>query len=108
MYFVRHKGVYVRTFPVRGLRLRVLPTATVRIVVRGVPYQYADGVFYWEDNGEYEVVAPPVGAVVKELPKDAEEIDFDGITMHELNQAIYKEVDNGYEIIEVLEEEPED
>jgi len=46
--------------------------------------------------------------VINELPEDAEEIDFDGVTMHELNQAVYKEVENGYEIIEVLEEEPED
>jgi hypothetical protein len=70
-------------------------------------YHYADGVFYQESNGEYEVAKPPVGAVVANLPEDAEEIDFDGVTMHELNQAVYKEVENGYEIIEVLEDEPD-
>ena len=107
MYFLRRNGVYVRTFPPRGFRLRVLPATTVRIVVRGNPYQYADGVFYVATEGEYEVARPPVGAVVSELPEDADEIDFEGVTMHELNQAVYKEVENGYEIIEVLEEEPE-
>jgi len=57
MYFVKRRGVYVRAFPARGLRLRALPIAAVRIVVRGVPYQYADGVFYMEKQGEYEVAA---------------------------------------------------
>ena len=70
-----------------------------------MPYHYADGVFYQQFKEEYEVATPPVGAILKELPEDAEEIDFNGVSMYELNQAVYKEVENGYEIIDVLEEE---
>ena len=82
MYYVYRKGIYVRTFPPRGFRLAVMPTTAVIITVRGTRYHYADGVFYQPINGEYEVAPPPIGAVVKELPEDAEEIDFDGVTMN--------------------------
>ena len=43
--------------------------------------------------------------MVSELPEDAEDIDFDGVSAYELNEAIYTAVEDGYEIIEVLEEE---
>ncbi|MEO0903004.1 MAG: DUF6515 family protein [Bacteroidota bacterium] len=97
--------MYYRTFPPRGFRLRALPTTTVVINVRGVNYNYADGVFYQGVEDAYEVAAPPVGAVVAELPEDAEEINFDGVTAYELDEAVYQAVEDGYEIIDVLEEE---
>lgn len=108
MYYIKRKNIYVRAFPPRGFRLRLLPAAAVALTVRGIAYNYADGVFYRNVEGEYEVATPPVGAVVQKLPEDAEEIDFDGIPAYELNDAIYKAVEDGYEIIDVLEEEIED
>lgn len=108
MYYVQRKGIYVRAFPPRGFRLRLLPATAIALTVRGAAYSYADGVFYRKIDEEYEVAKPPVGAVLRELPEDAEEIDFEGISVYELNEAIYKEVENGYEIIDVLEEEIEE
>ena len=99
------KGAYVRAFPPRGFRLRVLPAAAVRLTVRGAAYAYADGVFYQKAGEEYEIVAPPKGAVVDKLPEDAEEIDFSGISAYELNDAVYSAVEDGFEVIDVLEEE---
>ena len=105
MYYVSRRGAYVRAFPPVGFRIRTLAVAPVRIVVRNRPFWYAQGVFYVKQNEEYMVTETPVGAVVPELPEDAEEIDFSGITAYELNDAIYQEVDDGYEIIDLLEEE---
>ena len=51
------------------------------------------------------MVAAPVGAVISELPEDAEEIDFEGITTYELNETLYRAIDDGYEVIELLEDE---
>ncbi len=95
----------MRSFPPVGFRIRTLALAPVRIVVRNRPFWYAQGVFYVKQNEEYIVAETPVGAVVPELPEDAEEIDFSGVTAYELNDAIYQEVDDGYEIIDLLEDE---
>lgn len=66
---------------------------------------YADGIYYQQVDNEYEIVEPPIGAVVKALPEDAEEIDFDGVSAYELNDAVYKAIEDGYEVIDVLEGE---
>ncbi len=104
MFFIARKGIYARAFPPRGFRLRVLPRTAIRLAVRGTYFMYAEGVFYQQVGEEYEVVPVPIGAVVKELPEDAEEIDFDGISAFELNDAVYKAMEDGYEVIDVLEE----
>lgn len=104
MFFIARKGIYARAFPPRGFRLRVLPRTAIRLAVRGNYFLYADGVFYHPVGDEYEIVVAPIGAVVKELPEDAEEIDFEGISAFELNDAVYKVIEDGYEVIDVLEE----
>ena len=103
-YYVSRKGVYARTFPPVGFRIRSLAVAPVRVVVRNRSYWYAEGVFYHKQNEEYVVAETPVGAVVPELPEEAGEIDFSGVTAYELNRAVYQEVEDGYEITELLNE----
>ncbi|MEY8019918.1 DUF6515 family protein [Muriicola sp. SD30] len=105
MYYVARRGVYARAFPPRGFRIRMAAGALTRIMVRGAAYYYAAGVFYQNVDDEYEVVSAPIGAVVKELPEDAEEMDFDGIPTYELNETLYRAIDDGYEVIDLLEEE---
>ncbi len=104
MYYTARKGAYVRAFPPRGFRIRTIPGAFTRLMVRGAVYYYSTGVFYQNVNDEYEVVAAPIGAVVAELPEDAEEMDFDGIATYELNETLYKAIDDGYEVIELLDD----
>jgi|GEM_PF-1140178 len=108
MYYVRRNRSYVRAFPPRGFRLRRLPAAAIALTVKGVRYRYAAGVFYKaQENEEFEVAEAPIGAVVPELPEDSSEIDFEGIPAYELNEAVYKAVEDGYEVIDViLEEKP--
>lgn len=108
MYYVSRRGVYVRTFPPIGFRVRTLTVAPIRIVVRNRPYWYSEGVFYQKQGEEYEVVDTPVGAVVPELPEDAEEFDFSEVPSYELNNAVYQEVDEGFEIVEILEDQEEE
>ncbi|MDG1572558.1 DUF6515 family protein [Robiginitalea sp. M366] len=104
-YYVASKGVYVRTFPPRGFRVRTLAVAPVRVVVARKPFWYAQGVFYTREGSEYEVVDAPVGAIVPELPDEAEPLDWDGVSAYELNAAVYREVDNGFEVIDLLDED---
>ena len=105
IYYVPRSGRYVRAFPPAGFRIRNLAVSPIRIAVRNRPYWYAAGVFYEKQGEDYVVTDTPVGAVVPELPGDAAEIDFSGMTAYELNDAVYREVDQGYEIIDVLEED---
>lgn len=107
MFFIARKGAFIRTFPPRGFRLRVLPRTALRLTVRERVYMFSDGLFYRPIQDEYEIVAPPNGAIVKELPEEAEEIDFEGISAYELNDAVYKTVEDGYEVIDVHEDTEE-
>ena len=104
-FYVARKGVYVRSFPPRGFRVRTLGVRPVRIVVRTRPYWYAEGVFYQKQGEDYIVCETPVGAVVSELPEDAVELDWAEVSAYELNNAVYQEVDGGYEVIDLLGEE---
>jgi len=51
-----------------GFRLNALPAPYVRIVVSGVPYYYASGVYYRRYSSGYIVVSAPIGAFVETLP----------------------------------------
>ncbi len=57
-----------------GMRIDRLPDGYRRIGVRGHPYFFFQGVFY--DNGPsgYVVIAPPVDAVITDMPPDAETV----------------------------------
>ncbi|MGB5821170.1 MAG: DUF6515 family protein [Saonia sp.] len=100
MYYLNRRGAYVRTFPPRGFRTRTIPGTFTRLMVRGSAYAYTQGVFYQQmEDGAYEIVAPPTGAIIEQLPEDAEEIDFDGIPTYELNETLYRAIEDGYEVI---------
>ncbi|MBT8280453.1 MAG: hypothetical protein KJO16_02675 [Muriicola sp.] len=105
MYYVARRGVYARAFPPRGFRIRTVAGALTRLMVRGAVYYYSAGVFYRNVDEEYEVVAAPIGAVINELPEDAEEMDFDGITTYELNETLYKAIDDGYEVVDLMDDD---
>ena len=69
-----------------GAMIRTPPPAYTTVVVSGSPYYYAEGSYYTEvyNGGEvaYQVVAPPVGAVVQVLPS--------GCVDHAVGGVIYK------------------
>ena len=55
------------------------------------PYYYQDGVFYIEkSNGNYEVIVPPAGALVKDLPDDYDTITLDGNEFYKVDDTVYR------------------
>jgi len=55
------------------------------------PYYYQDGVFYIVGNsGKYEVIVPPAGALVAELPDDYDIITLDGVDYYKVDDTVYR------------------
>lgn len=55
----------------RHAQVKHLPVGAVHIVIAGVKYWLADGVYYRKADNRYVVVKSPVGAKVKYLPNGA-------------------------------------
>ena len=107
--FYKHNGkeyIVHRAYP--GMRVRVIPEAR-RIVIGNVHYWYYYGTFYRivDSTREYEVVVPPVGAIVESIPDGYEKLEIDGNTYYIVNGVQYRAIIyNGeiwYEVIKVLD-----
>ena len=103
-------GRHIVVAPPHGLRIKVLPVGFVRIVLGPHRYYYYEGVYYRdvEETDEYEVVDAPIGAMVDELPLDAEVVVYDGKVYYEYLDILYKKVEtpegDAYEIVGQLED----
>lgn len=54
-------------------------------------YFYEDGVFYaFNRNGRYEVIVPPAGALVDELPDDYDVIVLNGVEYYKVDDTVYR------------------
>jgi hypothetical protein len=83
---------YVHFGPSFGFRINVLPFGYYPFYIGPNPYYYYDGVYYRPyNNGGYEVIAPPLGAEVKHLPKGAKVTVIDGQKYFELGGTFYQE-----------------
>lgn len=67
-------------------------------------YYYEDGVFYiLNANGRYEVIVPPAGALVENLPEDFEIITLNGIDYYRVDDTVYTVTQvGGHPYFEVL------
>ena len=67
-------------------------------------YYYDDGVFYTiNSNGYYEVIVPPAGALVEELPDDYDTITMDGQEYYKVDDTVYRlTLVDGTPLLEVL------
>ncbi len=83
---------YYPVAPYFGLRIGALPFGYSSIYVGPHLFYYYDGNYYrpYGDN-EYEVTAPPLGAKVPELPRNAKVTVIDGQKYYESNGTYYKE-----------------
>lgn len=73
------------------------------VVYRNVTYYYDDGTFFLPRRNDYVVVAPPVGALVAELPSNYQTIVLEGRVYYKVDNVYYKEVVlDGYLWYEVL------
>jgi hypothetical protein len=73
-------------------------TATI-IAWDNANYYYNDGVFYQPYNGGYQVVAPPVGAIVPRLPSGTITLDVDGITYWYFGGTFFVPAAGGYQVV---------
>jgi len=79
-------------YPTLGLRLGWLPFGYYPFYWDGYPYYYYNSVFYTRaDDGEYEVVAPPIGAKVNSIPSSAQVVVINGNKYFESNGTYYQE-----------------
>lgn len=100
-YYVFRDGGYVVTTPPRGIRVSVIPNGFFTINVGRVPYYYYGGAYYRRDIAlnNYEVVDPPMGAIVPELPsEDVNTVVVNGRTYLEYDGILYKTVVTRYGI----------
>ncbi|MCQ2189937.1 MAG: hypothetical protein MJZ00_08545 [Paludibacteraceae bacterium] len=71
IFYHHTDGIYKIDHPSPGVRVKTLPDYNF-CSVDNEKYYYYYGIFYRfvEDTKEFEVVAPPVGAVVRDIPND--------------------------------------
>jgi hypothetical protein len=67
-------------------------------------YYYSSGTFYIQrSNNEYEVVGPPIGAIVESIPNDCEEFVLNGKTYYKMDDTYYRATHingaNRYEVV---------
>jgi len=67
-------------------------------------YYYEDGVFYTINRrNQYEVIVPPAGALVQELPDDYDTIVMDGHEYYKVDNTVYRvTLVDGTPLLEVL------
>lgn len=95
-------GYYYRPYryfgPPIGFRVGFLPYGFLTFNTGWGPFYYYDGFFYrpyantQTQTEQYEVVDPPMGVVVPNLPTDAKKVTIDGNTYYEKNGTFYQEV----------------
>ncbi|HSU55044.1 MAG TPA: DUF6515 family protein [Candidatus Dormibacteraeota bacterium] len=83
-----------------GMFVNVLPGGYRPLYFGGITYYYDDGTYYEPGPSGYQVVAPPVGAVVPALPEGTEMIYApNGATLYYGAGAFYAPVANGFQLI---------
>lgn len=94
LFYRRPYVPYYRPFvpygPSIGLRVNILPYGYWPFYFGSDYYYYYDNTFYRRyDDRNYEVVAPPIGAKLPELPKAAKAVTIDGVKYYELGGTYY-------------------
>lgn len=89
-------GYYYRPwgYPSLGIRLGVLPYGYYPFYWGPNQYYYYGGTFYAPYGSGYQVVTPPLGAEVPDLPKGSRAISIDGQQFYEFNGVYYKQAVN--------------
>ncbi len=93
LFYATYGDYYGLVAPPFGLTLGFLPRGYWGFNWGGYPYYYYSGVFYKStEDKKYQVVVPPVGAEVPNLPKDAKPIVVNDQKLYEYLGTYYKEV----------------
>lgn len=86
-----------------GTMLARPPQAAVTVSVGGTSYWYADGVYYTRvmSGGAmvYQVVGPPVGAVIRTLPAGCRSVRVGNVAYSQCGPTYYQRVGAGYQVV---------
>jgi hypothetical protein len=91
--------------PHYGRSVVFLPHRSVTIVIGGGKYYYGEGHYYRRRTHDYEIVAPPVGAVIYSLPSKCRPMVVAGVPYYVDDGVYYRKVPRGYEVVEPPYEE---
>ena len=78
-----------------GMRIGRLPDGYRRIGVRGHPFFYYEGVYYDDGPSGYVIVAPPVSAIISDLPPGTETVVVGGTVYFYAGGAFYVQQSDG-------------
>jgi hypothetical protein len=91
--------------PQLGGEISSLPSGYGTIVVNNVTVEYYGGTYYQRAGSGFIVVAPPGGAVVRNLPQGAEKVKIGSQTYVKVGETYYQPVQtngrNTYEVSQV-------
>ena len=95
-----HRQAFYWSGFVPGMPIQVLPQGYVQASVGGIGYYYYDGVYFQPTvTSAYEVVAPPVGVMVPQLPSGAEAIAVGPTTYYYAAGAFYVQQPYGFAVM---------
>jgi len=98
-YYGRGFGGYNRPYynyyrPFLGISIGVLPFGYYPFYYGADQFYYSGGLFYQQNDNQYKVVVPPVGAEVPTLPEDAQQVVINGQSYYEYKGVYYSEAAN--------------
>jgi hypothetical protein len=100
VYHPYHPYVWPAWHPV-GFFISSLAATAMIVSLNNMQYHYSAGVFYAPYNGGYQVVAPPVSAVVPSIPEGYETCTVDGVPYLYYGGAFYvKDQSGSYQVVE--------
>ena len=88
-WFYNHGWYGSLYYPWLGFGYWYLPYGCYPFYWDDAQYYYGDGFYYQDNDGQYTVVEPPIGAQVKSLPKDAKPIMINGEQYYEEKGVYY-------------------
>ncbi len=82
-----------------GFFLSALAADAIWLNFNNQRYWYDDGCFYLPQNGGYDVVPAPIGALVASLPPGYESPVVDGVTYYYFGGVFYTYTGQGYQVV---------
>jgi hypothetical protein len=92
-FYYNNRGYY-RTYytPQLGFSINTLPFGYYPFYYGTDQYYYSEGLYYTQQEDNYTVVEPPIGAVITKLPAKAQSIAINGVQYYELNGVYYQPI----------------
>ncbi len=88
--YYNHGGFYGRYYAPRlGFSIGILPYGYYPFYFGPDQYFYSGGYYYQQNDNQYTVVEPPVGAEITSIPSNAQSIVIDGVQYYEANGVYY-------------------